>query len=749
MKNILKTSKVIALILISASLYSQERWQAVEADRIPNPGERYIIPADFKTYSVDEKSLESDLKNAPLTDDLRDIESPTIFKLPMPDGSYKQFSVANSPVMAPDLAKKYPEIQTYSGYDIDNPANTVRFDLTPHGFHAMAFTQEFGTVYIDPYSHLKKGFYIVYRKKDFQAIAGKNFICGVAGRPVNTDSFNQQRMMGTAYGDCTKRTYRFAVGATGEYTSFHGGTVALAVAAQVTTMNRVNAVYMREMAIFMEIVANNDMLIYTDAANDPYSNNSATALINEIQNECDNTVGSANYDIGHVFSTGAGGLAGLGVICIAGQKARGVTGTSTPVNDPFDIDYVAHEIGHQFGCNHTFNNSCSGNRNGSTAVEPGSGSTIMAYAGICPSNVQNNSDDHFHGISLQEMSNTILSTTCASTTALSNTTPFISSVSTAHTIPGGTPFSLTAEATDAEGDIMSYCWEQMDIQISTQPPVSGSNSGPNFRSNSPIASPTRYFPNLADLTAGISPMWEVLADVTRTYSFRVSVRDNSVDGGCTTYEDASISVDGNSGPFLVTVPDATGIIWPIGGSEMVSWDVAGTDSAPVNCATVDILLSTDGGLTYPTTLASGVANNGSASIIVPNAASTTCRVMVVCSDNVFFDISNQDFEIQISDPDFAIMTEPFDITVCEPDDAVYLIDVSAFNGFTDDVALTATGLPTGATASFSPATIVGGTGFSDLTISSTGVAPGSYTVTVEGTDGLMFGWPILFLLLKM
>ena len=735
LKNTINISTTLLLLLMSASLFAQDLWQPIESSRIPNPGERYIIPSDFKTYALDELRVEQILKEAPEEDGTIETYRSSSFLLPMPDGTMRRYGIVNSPVMAPDLAKKYPEIQTYSGYDLDNPANTVRFDLTPHGFHAMAFTQEFGTVYIDPYSFQKKGYYMVYRKMDFQPIAGKEFVCGVAGKAVDTGKFKPQRRMGTAYGDCTKRTYRFAVGATGEYTTFHGGTVALALAAQVTTMNRVNGIYMREMAIFMEIVANNDVLIFTNAATDPYSNNSAGALINEIQTECDNEIGAANYDIGHVFSTGGGGLAGLGVICLGGQKARGVTGTATPVNDPFDIDYVAHEIGHQFGCNHTFNNSCDGNINPGTAMEPGSGSTIMAYAGICAPNVQNNSDDHFHAISLEEMSNTILSTSCAVTSTIANTTPTINSVTTSYTIPGGTPFMLTTDAIDGEGHVMTYCWEQMDNQSSTQAPIPSSTGGPNFRSNSPVLSPTRYFPNLADLAAGISPTWEVLAEVNRTYNFRVSVRDNFIDGGCTTFENATISVIGDTGLFLVTDPTATGIVWPTGGTETVTWDVAGTTDAPFNCTNVDILLSTDGGLTYPTTLASGVTNSGSFNVTVPNTPSTTCRVMVVCSDNVFFNISNEDFEIQISGPDFSVTTAQNAITVCSPDDAIYTIDVTAFNGFADDITLSATGVPAGATASFSANPITGGTGASDLTITSAGVTPGTYTITVEGTNG--------------
>ncbi len=641
--------KITLLILLTCAfaknMDAQLLWQDIEASRIPDKGMRYITPKEFKTYALNENDLKKVLEIAPLEDTKAATLKPAYFSMPMPDGTMRNFEIVNSPVMAAELGAKYPEIQTYSGYDIQNPANTARFDLTPQGFHAMIFTQEFGTVYIDPYSFDRKGYYTVYKRKDFRSALPKNFECGVLGDPIDISGLDQSKLAETPLGDCTKRTYRLAVAATGEYTAFHGGTQALAIAAQVTTMNRVNGVYMRDMAIFMEIVANNDVIVYTNANNDPYTNGNPGSMINQVQTDCDNNIGSNNYDIGHVFGTNSGGLAGLGVICSNGNKASGVTGSSAPVGDPFDIDYVAHEIGHQFGCNHTFNNSCGGNRNTSTAYEPGSGSTIMAYAGICPPNVQSNSDDHFHIISLQEMSNEILSTSCPVLTPLSNTAPTINNVPTGLTIPGGTPFEMTADATDAEGDPMTYCWEQMDREISTQSPVSTSTNGPNFRSNPPVTDPTRYFPNLPDVLAGNSPTWEVLATVDRVFNFRVTVRDNATGGGCSVYESAVIDVDGDSGPFLVQNPNTGGIVWTGNTNEAVTWDVAGTNNAPVNCANVDIFLSLDGGQTYPITIATNTPNDGSESITVPNNASTTARVKVVCSDNVFYDISNNNFTI--------------------------------------------------------------------------------------------------------
>lgn len=714
----------------SSSLTATGPWTNMKESSIPVSGTRYIVPTSYRTVRLDANELIPILDNAPMEFSALAQTKFVTVDLPLPDGTMETFRIVNSPIMEAPLQAQYPNIRTFAGVSTTDAGKKVRFDFTPQGFHAMILVAGESTIFIDPYSFGggDTEHYIVYERSDFASSVSKMIDCSVTSGPTTTPVDPQ----GLAYNTCELREYRLALAATGEYTTFHGGTVAGALAAQVTTMNRVNGIYERDFAVRMNIIANNNLLIFTNSATDPYTNNNGATMLGENQTEVNATIGSANYDIGHVFSTGGGGIAALGSVCVGSIKAQGVTGSPAPVGDPFDVDYVAHEMGHQFGANHTQNNNC--NRNNPTAMEPGSASTIMGYAGICAPNVQNNSDDHFHAISMQEIGAEIDGHTCQVSTPLTNTSPTITGTNGNVAVPANTPFMLTATATDPNGDPLTYNWEQMDNQVSTQPPVATATGGPNFRSYSPTTDPTRYFPNLTDLANGGPFTWEVLPSVTRTMNFRVTARDNATGGGCTDYVDVTLDIDGNSGPFVVTYPSATGIVWNGLTTETVTWDVANTTNAPVNCANVDILLSTDGGLTYPTVLATNTPNDGSHPITVPNTPTTTARVMVRSASGTFFDISDNNFEIAGATFDYTLSTTNNVQTVCSPTDAVYTIDIGEVGGYSDPVTLSVTGLPAGATSNFSvnPVTPVGS---SVLTISNIGaVTPGAYTFTVNAAS---------------
>src|SRR5690606_18469257 len=320
-----------------------------------------------------------------------------------------------SPVMSPELAAQFPEIKTYAGQGIDDGTANVRFDVTPQGFHASVFSA-YGNFYIDPYSKNDVTNYISYYKNDLDN--RHEFNCEVTEFKKPDENLLDNP---SSIGD-QLRTYRLALACTGEYATYHGGTIPSVLAAMTTSVNRLNQVYENDFAVRLILIPNNTDIIFLNAGTDPYTNNNGSAMLGQNQTTCDNIIGSANYDIGHVYSTGGGGIAGLNVVCLNGQKARGVTGSFAPIGDPFVIDYVAHEMGHQFGGNHTQNNTgC--NAFPPAAYEPGSASTIMGYAGVCSPSLQNNSDPYFHVHSLIEMGGFISGAggTCAITTSTGNT----------------------------------------------------------------------------------------------------------------------------------------------------------------------------------------------------------------------------------------------------------------------------------------------------------------------------------------
>ncbi|MET4074790.1 IPT/TIG domain-containing protein [Hymenobacter sp. UYCo722] len=575
-----------------------------------------------------------------------------VLVLPLPDGRSARFGVREASVMDAATAARFPELRTYAGRGLDDPDASARLDITPYGFHGQILSGALGAVYLEPARPGDVAHYLSFFRADVDRSASLTAAPACvwqpgldAGAPARTGgAAGPVRRTLLAIGT-NLRTYRLAVAATAEYTANRGGTVASAQAAILTTVNRVTGVYERELAVRLLLVANNGSLIYTNAGTDPYTNNSPSSLVSQNQSNLTSVLGTAGFDIGHVFSTAGGGLAYVGVVCNASLKAAGETGISNPVGDAFDIDYVAHEIGHQFGGNHTFSSSqgsCGGNGNPNTAYEPGSGSTIMAYAGICSGdNLQARSDPYFHVVSYEEIENYLATTSCGAVASTGNSVPSVSLPPGGKTLPISTPFKLTATGTDADGDALTFCWEEWDLAQNGTPPL--------FRSFLPAASPTRYFPRLSDLLAGTTTIGETLPTTTRPLNFRVTVRDahsglQGVVGGINSSPVLGLSASVAAGPFVVTAPN-TAVTWAAGSSQTVTWNVANTTAAPVSSAIVNIRLSTDGGLTYPTVLATSTPNDGSENVTVPSLATTQARIMVEAADNYFFDISNTNFTI--------------------------------------------------------------------------------------------------------
>jgi hypothetical protein len=627
----------------------------------------WIRPVAGQALVGDLTRLRALLAGAPLEDTAESRTRPLILELPDPNGRLQLFSVVESPVMEPGLAAQFPEIKTYVGQGVSDPHATLRADVTLEGFHAQVLTAEgAGSWYIDPFSAMDTAHYTSYFRRALTPKDG--WSCGTEPAVVATQLRGTIGMISTGG---TRRNYRLACACTGEYAAFHGGTVALAQSAIVSAVNRVTGVYEVELCIRLTLVANNTSIVYTNSATDPYTNNSGSTMLGQNQNNLTTVIGSANYDIGHVFSTGGGGIAGLGVVCSSGNKARGVTGSSSPTGDAFWIDYVAHEMGHQFGANHNFQGTTSscggGNRNGSTADEPGSGSTIMGYAGICGADdLQAHSDAYFNFISYEEIENYVAGTTCATTTATSNLPPTVSATG-GFTIPKGTPFVLTATGSDPDGDAITYCWEDRNFGGATGTTLATADNGvmPLFRSYTATSSPTRFFPRLSSVLAGTSSNQEKLPAVARaSFRFRVTVRDNRAAGGGVNNADVTLAVNSTAGPFTVT-SQSTAVSWTTGTSQTVTWNVAGTTANGVNCANVSVLLSTDGGNTFPITLVASTPNNGSVSFTVPNNTTTSGRVKVQSIGNVFYAVNAGTISVLTGGcAGASITTQPLSQTAC-------------------------------------------------------------------------------------
>ncbi|MFV8322472.1 reprolysin-like metallopeptidase [Flavobacterium sp. LS2R12] len=707
-----------------------------ESSRTISKSDRKSIPNNYKVFSLDFKSLKINFKSASKRESNNKLATTLLLDFPLENGSMESFTIEKTSVLHPDLEAKYPEIQSFYGVSKKNPLNKIYISMSPEGFTGVITGEK--TIYIDPYSKKNVNDYIVYDRKDYERNANDSFVCHTDMDNEITKSTSNTAKSNNAV-DAKLRTYDLAVACTSEYTAYYGNTVAGALAAINTTITRVNSVYRRDLGIQFQIVANNDRLIYKDNFNkdstpdpDPYENYDGGQMLGVNSGNIDGLLGTNSYDIGHVFSTGGGGIAGLSPCTTTSGttagKGRGVTGIVTPQYDPFDIDYVCHEIGHQFGAGHTQNNPCQIAT--TSAMEPGSGSTIMGYAGICPPNIQNNSDAYFHAISIQQITATMLSNTCESEAIITNNEPVITAVPD-YTIPKSTPFILTGIASDP-GDTMTYCWEQMNNGTSsgTMPPISTSTNRPTFRSFSPTIDPSRTFPNLNAIISNTTPTWEVLPSVARALNFRLTVRDNNSLGGQSNQDNIIVNINATVGPFAVTAPN-TSATWYVGESKTITWDVLGTNTATY-ALNVNIKLSTDGGLTYPITLLANTPNDGTQAITVPNNIGKTNRIKVEAVANIFFDISNANFEIKSNK--FDLTTSQSSVSVCKPANAVYTINYTPAPGFNESVTFSAVGLPSGATAVFSPTTTTNA-GSVTMTISNNStVAVGNHNFNFNGTS---------------
>ena len=757
----MKKITLLCFLFLTVSLsFGQSDWKKTNTKGTLNGiqiGE--LEKGNFEVFTFNEESFKKKIANAPKRGSDLSRNSNVIIELPNENGNVEKFKIFESSIFAPSLAAKYPNIKSYVGVSLTNPGTTLRMSTSPKGIQTMVSSTNKNTVFMQPVEG-DKGKYIVYNRKSRGNTKEEKFICSTIDEFKKDDSQNTNSFSRDA-NDQILRKFRIAISVNGEYTTYHGGTVEGALAAINATMTRVNAVFETDMAVTFEL-QDFPQLIYTNAATDPYSA-SLSAWNVELQNTLTNTIGNAAYDIGHMFgATGGGGNAGcIGCVCrddtastTDENKGAGITSPADgkPEGDKFDIDYVAHEIGHQMGANHTFSHSTEGT---GVNAEPGSGSTIMGYAGITGSDVQPDSDPYFHYHSIKQITDNITNTrTCwqnNNPVTLTNNPP-VAEAGSNYTIPQGTAYVLRGSATDADGgDNLMYCWEQTDsgqVTISNFGPTR--TVGAMARSLAPVASPNRYIPKLSRVVAGqlteTNPTdgggsdWETVSTISRDLNWALTVRDRQPTamglGGQTSFDTMKITVDATAGPFAVT-SQTTNVTWNVGSSQTVTWDVAGTDSGNVNTPTVNILLSTDGGATFPVTLASNIANDGSETFTVPvtgQGDSDKVRIIVEGNNNIFYAMNSTNFTLQESE--FVINLPNATASACKPDDVTFNATYNTFLGFTDSTDFSVTGLPAGASATINPSSATADATALTITITGTGsLAEGNYPIQIVGTSG--------------
>jgi hypothetical protein len=597
-----------------------------------------------------------------------------IVEFPNVNGEVEKFHVWENSNMTPDFQALFPEIRAYVGKGITTPGATINFSVAPQGIQTIMFRPDGETEFIEAFDKAAT-LYVVYDSKNRTK---KPFNCTTPNEQLEFELLNNPSLVAKSSAGSYK-TMRLALSCTAEYSNtfnaFNNGNESLVIAAMNATMTRVNGVFEKDLALHLNMI-NNSNIIFYDPATDPYSDATGMSSWNgELQNTLNTVITNANYDIGHLFgATGGGGNAGcIGCVCVNGQKGSGITspGSGLPQGDSFDIDYVAHELGHQLGGNHSFTFS---NEGTIAQTEPGSGSTIMGYAGITNYDVQAHSDPIFSYKGILQIQTNLNTKTCPVSTSLAgiNATPTVNAGAD-YTIPVGTAFMLTGSATDADaGDVLTYLWEQNNVGT-----ASGNSSrvlktktaGPNWRTFKPSTNKFRYFPEMGKIisgtiavtTAGITN-WETVSSVARPLNFTFTARDNYAGMGQTATDETLISVNATGGAFSVSSQNTNGISYTGLSQQTVTWIKGSTDVAPFNSPTVDILLTTNASTsletyneTNPTspnpttwtTIAAGVPNNGSYTVTLPNVTSTktACRFMVKAVGNVFLAVNSNNFTI--------------------------------------------------------------------------------------------------------
>lgn len=647
-------------------------------------------------------------------------------------GNSVAFKVFEAPVLSPELSKKYPNIKSYAGRSVGDEKAIIRFSVSHKGIQSMMVrSNQEGTTFMQKDSGAN---YVLYTRNP-NAVKDANIVCTTTAVLEN----NPETLASKSVNNQELRKFRLAVSASGEYTQHHGGTVVDALAAINATVTRINEIFETDLAVTFELVANLDQVIYIDSEIDPYG----SSLSTQVQNTLDNTLGSANYDVGILFnkSQESDGNAGfIGSVCVNNKKGSAYVSGEVPEGDLFDIDFVSHEIGHQFGANHTWSFESEGTQ---AQVEPGSGTTIMGYAGITGAdNVALMGDDYFHYVSIDQITSFLETISCGETIDLTNTPPIVTPVGD-FIIPKATAFMLVGAATDADIDnVLTFTWEQIDNGVVTNTTFGPTNLiGANFRSQKPTTDPQRYFPKLSSVISGnlsqtmpdINSTWETISTVEREMNFAFTVRDNAIGGGQVVSDLVSVYVENSSGPFAFTSHD-TNVVLTAGNKETITWDVANTNIAPINVLSVDIFLSTDGGQTFPIILAEDVANDGSYDVVIPANITTEARLMIKANGNIFFAVNSAN--LQIEESEIVLYISELEQNVCQGDMLVVPFNYEAYEGFNEEATFSIIAPPPGIAIDIFPETAISSDTPVDITFTNTdSIAVGSYSIRLLATTG--------------
>lgn len=626
--------------------------------------------------------------------------------LPNEKGEEELFLIKPVQVISASLSSKYPTIQTYVGHSKNRPRVKVR--LSTHFSKINAWIQLDGKedLFIQPLK-TKDRIHFVYQKTKNDKT--QDFLCKTIESSLKSKIPAKTRKNALLNNEL--RIFRIAIAGTAEYTSYWGdddptnGTNAEdAYAAVVSTINRINQVFEGDVGIRLELVSDASLL-YEDADTDPFTGNFSS----ELQSTLDEVLGDDAYDVGHLFDFGEpNGDAGcIGCVCESGAKAQGYS--THPFediyggeyrNDYFDLDYAAHEIGHQFGAYHTFSYVTEDH---TFNVEPGSGTTIMAYAGITgPDDLQLHGDPYFHYYSIKNITDFVSTIDCGETETLTAAS-FSVDAGPDYFIPTGTPYELSISP--LEGDDITYTWEQLDNGQVTSDGFGPNNpSGGMARSLPPKAEAYRSIPNLGSVLANnltqenptVGDSWETVSLVERNLMWGLSVRKSMGDYVQTAQDSMKVSVIANSSPFTVSSQNSNSLVWKGGSYQTIVWSVAETNLEPINVTEVEISLLTDDG-TIEIQLEEQVPNTGEAIVYIPNTIDTNkARVKVKAKNSIFYAINSTDFTIESRE--LALNFQEYQKYNCNSDDVQFDFDINRKEGFNSSFSIRADDLPNGVEA---------------------------------------------------